>query len=188
VSWEDSQAFFERLKRLVPEFTGRLPTEAEWEFACRAGTNGATWLGELKILGANNAPGLDSVAWYGGNSGLDFDLEDGYDSSDWKEKQYPHEAAGTREVALKRPNPWGLYDMLGNVLEWCQDSWNFQEQYPGESRVDPLSEDGPIRVIRGGSWNSDARSVRAAIRLGFDPGYRNHYLGFRLARSGPGED
>ncbi|HRE55354.1 MAG TPA: SUMF1/EgtB/PvdO family nonheme iron enzyme, partial [Candidatus Competibacter sp.] len=74
----------------------------------------ALYTGDLEILGENNAPALDPIAWYGGNSGVDFDLNDGEDSSDWKEKQYPHTKTGTHPVKLKQANPWGLHDMLGN--------------------------------------------------------------------------
>lgn len=186
VSWEDCQEFFERLQELVPAFPGRLPTEAQWEYACRAGTTVATWVGDLQILGERNAPRLDQLGWYGGNSGVDFDLENGYDSSEWGEKQYAHTLAGTREVGLKSPNPWGLYDMLGNVFEWCEDSWDVQAKYSGDSRVDPVGTAGSYRVIRGGSWFSYARFVRAAYRGGISPGYRHFDVGFRLSR-GPQE-
>ena len=185
VSWDDCQRFFEQLRAKVPNLDGRLPTEAEWEYACRAGTEAATWLGDLEILGANNAPLLDEIAWYGGNSGVDFDLSEGSDSSGWPEKQYPHELAGTREEGLKRPNPWGLHDMLGNVWEWCQDAWDGSSGYPGGDRIDPVGSGGSYRVLRGGSWLSGARRVRAAYRYWYHPGDRFWHYGFRLS-SGPG--
>ncbi|MDY7095521.1 MAG: formylglycine-generating enzyme family protein [Acidobacteriota bacterium] len=179
VSWEDCHRFFEAVEEKEPRLKCRLPTEAEWEYACRAGTEGATWAGDLEILGANNAPLLDDIAWYGGNSGKGFDLEGGVDSSDWPEKQYDHTEAGTREVALKERNPWGLYDMLGNVFEWCSD---WKEEYPSELQVNPAgSERGAHRVLRGGSWRSYAQSVRAASRYWSHPAARSDHLGVRLA-------
>ena len=181
VSWEDCRRFFERLNATIPELRAGFPAEAQWEYACRAGTRTATWAGDLRILGERNAPRLDKIAWYGGNSGVGYELQKGWDSSDWRETQYPHTRAGTREVGGKEPNPWGLYDMLGNVYEWCSDWW--ADQYPEGPRVDPSGPDeGAERVIRGGSWVGHARLVRAAYRYCSSPGFRLHYLGFRLSR------
>ncbi len=181
VSWEDCQSFLETLNARRPGLEPRLPTEAQWERACRAGTDTATWLGDLEILGHRNAPLLDEIAWYGGNSGVDFDLDEGFDSSGWRQKQYAHKLAGTREVKLKRPNPWGLHDMLGNVWEWCSDSW--ADRYPQGPRSDPTGpEEGARRVFRGGSWLAVARDVRAACRAWLPPGIRRRDLGFRLSR------
>ncbi len=183
VSWEDCQGFLERLSERCPGLEPRLPTEAQWEHACRAGVDSATWPGDLKILGVRDAPLLDPIAWYGGNSGEGFDLEKGWDSSSWPEKQYSHKKTGTRLVALKEPNPWGLLDILGNVYEWCSD---WKGPYPAEHVEDPKGPDsGSLRVFRGGSWNSNAQDVRAACRDGHGPGVRGSYLGFRLVR-GPG--
>ncbi|MBP7127185.1 SUMF1/EgtB/PvdO family nonheme iron enzyme [Myxococcota bacterium] len=124
----------------------RLPTEAEWEYAARAGTEGARY-GEL-----------GDVAWYDGNSGGS-----------------PHPVGG------KQPNGWGLYDMLGNVLEWV---WDWYGGYSSGGKVDPLGpQTGQIRVARGGSWYDCARLVRAANRVMGFPGFRSFALGFRPARS-----
>ena len=183
VSWDDVQDFLRQINARVPGLNLELPSEAQWEYACRAGTETAIYTGEIAILGERNAPVLDPIAWYGGNSGVDFDLSDGYNSSDWREKQYPHTRAGTRPVGRKRTNPWGLYDMLGNVLEWTQDHWH--EDYQGAPTNGSAWEDraaGAGRVFRGGSWYGFARDVRAASRFAGDPAYRGDGLGFRCAR------
>ena len=182
VSHEDCEAFLERLNGLIPGLGGRMPTEAQWEYACRAGTTGATYRGDLLIRGERDAPALDAMAWYGGNSGVDFELDTGHDSRDWPEKQYPHVLAGSHPVGRKLPNAWGLYDMLGNVNEWCRDSWHPGAPYPKGPRVDPVGEGGSYRVIRGGSWSEHARFLRAAYRRGFPPGFRFVDVGFRLSR------
>ena len=167
LSWNEAMAFIERANALVPRLALRLPTEVEWEYACRAGTTSATYAGDLEILGQNNAPGLDAIAWYGGNSGVGWDLEQGYDSSGWRETQFPHQRAGARPVGLKKANAWGLQDMLGNVLECCSDS---VADYPWR------------RVIRGGSWFGSVRSLRAAARNTYARSDATVGMGLRLAR------
>lgn len=138
--------------KLPADIDYRLPTEAEWEFACRAGTKGL-YEGDL-----------DAMAWYSSNSG---------------DRLHP--------VMTKRPNAWGLYDMHGNVYEWCLDWYDtytsFTQVDPvGLKRVDPTGiEFIPPRVIRGGSWNSSAQYCRSTARLGSGPDYRYNFLGFRLA-------
>ncbi|MBF0424063.1 MAG: formylglycine-generating enzyme family protein [Magnetococcales bacterium] len=184
VSWDDVKKFLKKINQKITGLDLVLPSESQWEYACRAGTTTAIYSGDIRILGEHNAPALDPIAWYGGNSGIDFDLKDGLDSSSWKEKQYPHRKAGTRPVALKAPNPWGLYDMLGNVWEWCADDWH--DNYEGApldgSPWLDAERAGGDRVIRGGSWFIDARLVRAASRVGSPPGVRDDDLGFRCAR------
>jgi len=149
VSWEECQTFIDRLKAQLQGLALRLPTEAQWEYACRAGTETSRYQEEL-----------DTIAWYSANSHNE-----------------------THEVGQKRPNAWGLYDMLGNVYEWCHDG---QRDYKEEAVVDPVGplDAGADRVIRGGSWNDPARAVRAANRGWIRPGLRVGDLGFRCASSG----
>jgi formylglycine-generating enzyme required for sulfatase activity len=185
VSFDDVQSFLTRINTAMPGLELSLPSEAQWEYACRAGTRDATYAGPMMILGDNNAPVLDAIAWYGGNSGRGFELKNGVDSSKWPGKQYPHERAGTRPVALKAPNPWGLYDMLGNVWEWCLDHWHGSyagAPGDGSARLGSGPDSATYRVIRGLSWSDRARKVRAAYRDVYVPANRDDNLGFRCAR------
>ena len=145
VSWNDCQIFIQKVKAAL-NCGVRLPTEAEWEYACRAGTTGA--------YGGSGK--LDEMGWYRGNSG---------------DKTHP--------VGQKKPNDWGLYDMHGNVWEWCADWWG---EYPSQSVIDPTGPStGSRRVLRGGGWYDRARNCRSAARGRLDPDYRgNYYVGFRL--------
>ncbi len=180
VSWDDAQEFILNLNSAIEGLELQLPTEAMWEYACRASSSDATYAGPIKILGDNNAPASDAIAWYGGNSGVDYDLDESVDSTIWPQKQHNHSKAGTRKVKLKQPNRWGLYDMLGNVWEWCDDWYG---SYPSEAQIDPTGPDsGHDRVLRGGSWGSGARHARAACRNFVVPGYRSGYIGFRCAQ------
>lgn len=177
VSWDEARDYAKAIG-------GRLPTEAEWEHACRAGSTAATWVGDLTIIAQNHAPELDAIAWYGGNSGKDFDLPDGWDSSGWPGKQYAHSKAGTRAVRGKAPNPFGLYDMLGNVWEWCSDLYS---EYTAAAVTDPVgaaagAAAGTDRVVRGSSWRLPASYVRAGQRLASPPDAHDLVLGFRVAR------
>ncbi len=185
VSFDDVQDFIDTVNRQVSGLDLIMPSEAEWEYACRAGTTAATYAGPMTFLGEANAPILDPIAWYRGNSGIDFDLEQGWDSSDWRGTQYSHSKAGTRTVASKRANPWGLHDTLGNVLEWCADTWHANYMgapNDGSAWIDPALQGVARRVVRGGSWSIVARNVRAAYRVLTDPVNRNNVLGFRCAR------
>jgi len=181
VSWGDVRGFIARINARIPDLELSLPTEAQWEHACRAGTETALYSGPIEILGQNNAPALDPIAWYGGNSGVGFELEEGHDSSSWPEVQYPSSTSGTHPVGKKKRNPWGLYDMLGNVWEWCADGLR---EYGDRREVEPQGpmDPGAGRVIRGGSWDDGARGCRSACRGGGPPGSRDGLLGFRCAR------
>jgi len=188
VSCEDVQGFLQHLNARIPGLDLVLPSEAQWEHACRAGAETALYSGPMEILGDMNAPALDPIAWYGGNSGVDFDLSEGEDTTtgwwEGKDKQYPHKHAGTRKVKSKQPNVWGLYDMLGNVWEWVQDGWHDSyEGAPMDGAAWDSTEAGADRVVRGGSWNYDARLCRCASRIRVAPDLRNYDLGFRCARA-----
>jgi formylglycine-generating enzyme required for sulfatase activity len=161
VSWDDAVAFCKKLtdldrslKKIGLDQAYRLPTEAEWEYAARAGSTGARYT----VDGLGPAESLNEIAWWKGNS----------DSN-------------THAVRGKKPNAWGLYDMLGNVWEWCSDWYG---DYPSGDVTDPKGpSSGSRRVSRGGSWGDGASSARSAYRFRFDPGLRQNILGFRPALS-----
>jgi formylglycine-generating enzyme required for sulfatase activity len=155
----------------------RLPTEAEWEYAARATTTTA-WsylhsydtsaTGEERGTGFNS--NLHAMGWYEFNN-VGGDLSRAVAG-------YP---SGTKPVARKQPNKWGLYDMPGNVLEWCQDWYDSNYYSDAASGIDPQGPDtGVDRVIRGGSWANSADGTRSANRFSSFPGLRNSGLGFRL--------
>lgn len=158
VSWYDAQKFIKKLNRMTGNFY-RLPTEAEWEYACRAGTTTPFYTG--------NCLSTNQANYYG-----DYPMP-GCDKGKYRNKTVP--------VASFSPNPWGLYDMHGNVYEWCQD-W-YDSDYPGGHVTDPEGpSSGDYRVLRGGSWGDDAGYCRSANRGNYSPGGRNDDIGFRLVR------
>ncbi|GAB6041995.1 SUMF1/EgtB/PvdO family nonheme iron enzyme [Endothiovibrio diazotrophicus] len=158
VSWEDVQRFIARLDALRPGLALRLPTEAEWEYACRAGRETPFWFGEAITPEQVN---------YDGN----------YPYRSWEKGIYRRE---TVEVKALPCNGWGLHQMHGNVWEWCADRYG---DYPAGPVTDPTGpQAGAMRVIRGGSWGGLARNVRAACRSRDGPGDRDVILGFRCAR------
>ena len=165
VNWFDAIEYCNRLsikEGLTPAYTVtgtnvrwnreangyRLPTEAEWEYACRAGTQTPFYSGTS----------VNDAGWYAANSG-----------------------GRTRPVGEKQPNSWGLYDMHGNVLEWC---WDWLGNYTSEGQTNPQgAATGTTRVYRGGSWRFEAYQTRSAYRFGNNPNLRSFLVGFRLARS-----
>ncbi len=183
MSWDDCQRFLQQLNEQVPGLDLRLPSEAQWEYACRAGRSGAIYTGGLVILGDGNAPALDPVAWYGGNSGVGFELAEGYEIDYLSDRQFNQNPSGTHPVGRKQPNHWGLYDMLGNVWEWTADVWHDDyRDAPGDGSIWGEGEAGALRVVRGGSWYNGARYCRSACRYRPHPDYRLDYLGFRPAQ------
>lgn len=159
VSWNEAQEFINELNRIQNKYTYRLPTEAEWEYAARANMPS----GFPYSFGFNDTNELDNHGWYWGNS---------------KER--------THGVGTRKANPLGLFDMRGNVWEWTQD---FYDKDYGLKDLKVVATDpagpaaGSARVIRGGSWYSNARYLRSAIRVDVVPGDRGVFVGFRLARS-----
>ncbi|MBQ7741344.1 MAG: formylglycine-generating enzyme family protein [Bacteroidaceae bacterium] len=155
VSWNDCQTFISKLNTMLKDqlpdgMKFRLPTEAEWEFAARGGNKRMGYM----YSGSNT---LDDVAWYSGNSG--------------GETHYA--------IALKKGNELGLYDMSGNVWEWCSDWYG---EYSSEAQTNPTGPtSGSYRVFRGGSWNLNASGCRSAIRDGSTPTRTGGDLGLRLA-------
>ena len=153
----DASSFLGKL-RARTSYAFDLPTEAQWEYACRAGTTSAlNNETELTQTSCGFDANLDEVAWYCGN-----------------------DSSTTEHVGQKRANGWGLYDMHGNVWEWCLDWW--VENHAATAVSDPVgAASGSARVIRGGSWVNIARGCRSAIRYRDGPGDRNWFIGLRLA-------
>jgi len=163
VSWEDCQAFCEKVQARFPGLQARLPSEAEWEYACRAGTASAFNDGSACTEPDGNDPALAKLGWFDKNSDR-----------------------RTRVVCGLDPNQWGLHDMHGNVWEWCQDWFG---NYAADEQQDPTGADsGRERVRRGGSWDFWAGGCRSASRNWWLPVERLLNLGFRLASGQSGQD
>lgn len=152
VSWDDVQEFIKKLSEMERTDKYHLPSEAEWEYSCRAGTTTRYFFGDDESK-------LGNYTWYDKNSG-----------------------SKTHPVGQKQPNPFGLYDMHGNVWEWVQDRWN--AGYEGAPSDGSAWEDGDSsgRVLRGGSWYRYAGDCRSAVRNGSGPGVCYRLIGFRLLR------
>jgi sulfatase modifying factor 1 len=166
VSWDDIQ-YFLRLMSFFGSHQYRLPSESEWEYAARAGTQTARSWGDdignacdyenvADAMKKREAPDLDA-----------FSCNDGF--------------AGTAPVGSFRPNPWGLYDMLGNVAEWASDCYESDYLSAPQTNAPYTLENCTTRVVRGGSWSSTPRYIRAARRYGIAPYLRSGDFGFRLA-------
>lgn len=150
VSWDDAREFIRKLNQKEGGRKYRLPSEAEWEYACRAGSAGRFCFGD-------DAAKLGEYAWYEANSGR---------------KTHP--------VGRNKPNAWGLYDMHGNVFEWCQDWYG---AYPTSKVTDPTGpKAGETRVLRGGSWYYGAWFLRSANRADGRPDSRGNGIGFRVVK------
>ncbi len=154
VSWNDCMDFIKKVNAQLG-CAMRLPTEAEWEYACRAGTDGPY----------SGTGLLEDMGWHSGGS---------YGEARASGSSHP--------VARKQPNAWGLYDMHGNVWEWCSDWYG---GYPTAEVADPVGpQEGELKVRRGGSWQDEAVACRSAYRFVFAPDSRHSLLGFRAALDG----
>ena len=151
ISWNDAQSFCQNLS----EKTGkkyRLPSEAEWEYACRAGTQTRYYFGD-------DVTQLGEYAWY-----------------------YGHSDSKTHPVGEKKPNNWGLYDMYGNVREWCEEGWhkNYEEAPKDGTAWNDNHSQTNCRVVRGGSWNGYPKHCRSAYRSCNTPDDQDYSIGFRV--------
>ena len=177
VSWHEAITFIQFLNKRENTSKYRLPTEAEWEYACRAGSPTAFATGGITTFSCKEPePALASHAWYCFNSG-------GFaPAGNFK----PH------PVKLLKPNKWGLYDMHGNVQEWVQDACEWRTIWSAgtgtitrtyvDGIADPLETKGEHRVVRGGGWFQNSKYQRSAYRTNYKPVARRNSLGFRIVR------
>jgi formylglycine-generating enzyme required for sulfatase activity/serine/threonine protein kinase len=170
VSWEDAVKFCERLSARPQEKQSgrvyRLPTEAEWEYACRGGASYPYSVFHFGNAISSQQANFDGRYPYGGAAAGDY-------------------LGRTTKVGSYEPNKFGLFDMSGNVWEWCQD-WYGENYYKASPRQDPQGpRNGSLRILRGGSWDVVGQLCRAAFRYGSVPGNRNRYFGFRVACPSP---
>ena len=154
VSWDDCQEYLTAMNQLDPSYEYRLPSEAEWEYCCRSGVLDRFYWGDDPVFN-----GIGDYAWFRANS-----------------------FGETHPAAEKEPTSWGLFDMSGNVWEWCQDYWHDDYTRAPSDGSAWLSPSSSYRVGRGGSWGYTAQFCRSANRGIFDTTYRCDYLGLRLVR------
>ena len=177
VSWNECMEFIRVLNGWEGTKKYRLPTEAEWEYACRAGSSSTFAEGTITTFSCNEPePAIINMAWYCYNSGAQ------NPSGDFK----PH------PVKTRNPNKWGLYDMHGNVQEWVLDSCKWRSFWRAkvgavtdtykDNIVDPLSKIGKHKIIRGGGWYQTSKYQRSAYRSYYKPGVKRNSLGFRIVR------
>lgn len=145
ISWNQVQEFLDKINALNDGFKYRLPTEAEWEYAARAGTTEAVPGGSL-----------DAIAWYDQKGG-----------------------PKTKPVGTKAANAWGLFDMMGNVMQWTQDAYS---SFKKNDVSDPVNAKGDTRVVKGGGWDALPGVMRVSARWGIAPNLKNNNAGFRLVR------
>ncbi len=176
VSWNDCQKFIKRLNKIERTRKYRLPTEAEWEYTCRAGSSSAFSNGDITAKQCEIDPNLDKVGWYCGNTGVRKPVIYGL---------------SPKQVGRKKPNAWGLFDMHGNVYEWCLDACKTRSllrtgvvtnTYNKKKIINPLSGNGPNRLIRGGGWHTSIRYSRSANRASYKPTVKRNFIGLRLVK------
>ncbi len=176
-SWDDAVQFISFLNKLEGTNRYRLPTEAEWEYACRAGSTTAFAQGPITTFSCNEPdPALSDFAWYCYTSGL----------------QGPARDFKPHPVKTRKPNKWGLYDMHGNVQEWVMDACKWRNIWKAKvgvitntyrnNIVDPLETQGNHRIIRGGGWYQTGKYQRSAYRSYYKPFAKRNSLGFRIVR------
>lgn len=175
VSWDEAREFIEKLNAADDGFVYSLPTEPQWEYAARAGTTGDRY------------GNLDEIAWYANNSGreyIDGDRLWRMDTRNFRELLIKN-GAETHPVGTKKPNGFGLYDMLGNVWEWCEDHYypNY-EVIPSLDGSEKLEVETNMRIMRGGAFSMTSNNNRAHRRFRNVPSRRFHNTGFRVVATG----
>ncbi len=179
VNWDEVKEFIGRINKMKDGLDLRLPTEAEWEYACRAGTKTPFWFGENITPDQVNYDG--NYPYAGGGERI-FQNETQQLLASLNIANSEKIIYRRKTVAVKSlpANGWGLYEMHGNVLEWCADRYS---EYPDRPVVDPVGPGrGDDRVLRGGCWICDGRMTRSARRYRSDPANRGNFTGFRIAQ------